>query len=218
MSVYRHFGYQFHGFQIDNIPLRSSHASVFLKSTLEVQSICNSMTHWSCQAPMVLVPFKKKKKNGIFFNSGDTPIRHLGILIGHNPGLCATAMFTRIKTSLARAVAHWSARKLSFLGRVHVAKQALASRLWYFATFVSPPDALRKDISNIIYAYIAGSPSPQATPHLYPNREVSSLPYDTGGVRLVDIRIQISALQAKLIARILETLGRHCSSNGFKGL
>ena len=144
---------------------------------------------------------------GIEFNSREKPIRHLGILVGHDPDLCATAMFDRIKNSLARAVAHWSAKNLSFLGRVHVAKQALASRLWYFATFITPPKEILKSIVKLIYRFIVGKDpaSPiSAIPALHPNRSVSSLPYDMGGLRLVDVPTQIAALQAKLIARVLE--------------
>ena len=50
---------------------------------------------------------------------------------------------------------HWSARGLSFLGRVHVAKQVLAASLWYHATFQQPPKQLLQQISRQLSQYVA---------------------------------------------------------------
>ena len=117
---------------------------------------------------------------GITFQGPDSPVRHLGILIGHDPQLCAATMYSRIQISLSQAVSLWSAWKLSFLRRVHVAKQALASRLWYFATFVSPPKPLLLQICASIVGFIVGrNPSSATTvPPLHPSRSICALPVD----------------------------------------
>ena len=54
-------------------------------------------------------------------------------------------------------VCHWSARGLSFLGRVHVAKQVLAASLWYHATFQRPSEQLLNQISSQLHNYVAST-------------------------------------------------------------
>ena len=50
----------------------------------------------------------------------------------------------------------------------------------------------------------ANRPVVAGTAHLYPSRDVSSRAVDQGGIALVDIRAQLTALQAKVIGRLLE--------------
>ena len=80
------------------------------------------------------------------------------------------------------------------------------SRVWYFATFISPSKEMMTVINNLIYRFVVGktSASTQSTPHLHPNRHIASLPCHVGGVRLVDVPTQVQALQGKLVARLLE--------------
>ena len=114
-------------------------------------------------------------------------------------------MYDRIISCLRMRVGHWSARRLSFLGRVHVAKQVLGASLWYHATFVRPSKPQLDRIVAIIMAFVAGADVRAGhVPPLFPNRALSSLDWAQGGVRLVDVDGMICALQAKLVARLLE--------------
>ena len=63
--------------------------------------------------------------------------------------------FTGIYHAIKAKVCHWSARGLSFLGRVHVAKQVLAASLWYHATFQRPSEQLLNQISSQLRNYVA---------------------------------------------------------------
>ena len=102
-------------------------------------------------------------------------------------------------------VGHWSAKRLSFLGRAYVAKQVLGASLWYHAMFVRPSPQQLLRIIAIIMAYVAGKDAASTSAvRLFPNRLVSSLDWRAGGVRLIDVEAMIVALQAKLIARLLE--------------
>ena len=47
-------------------------------------------------------------------------------------------MYERLISGLHMRVGHWSAKRLSFLGRAHVAKQVLGASIWYHAMFVRP--------------------------------------------------------------------------------
>ena len=65
--------------------------------------------------------------------------------------------FTGIHQTIKAKARHWSARGLSFLGRVHVAKQVLAASLWYHATFQQPPKQLLQQISRQLSQYVASA-------------------------------------------------------------
>ncbi len=52
--------------------------------------------------------------------------------------------FTGIYHAISAKVRHWAACGLSFLGKVHVAKQVLAASLWYHTSFQRPSEQLLK--------------------------------------------------------------------------
>ena len=135
--------------------------------------------------------------------------------------------FTGIHQAIKAKARHWSARGLSFLGRVHVAKQVLAASLWYHATFQQPPKQLLQQISRQLSQYVATAqhhnhsdaalalaqgnsqdsaalPAPAPSAALFPRVLTSSLPPAQGGVGLVEVPTQIQALQAKVVSRLLE--------------
>ena len=129
--------------------------------------------------------------------------------------------FASIQQAIKAKVRHWSPRGLSFLGRVHVAKQVLAASLWYHATFHAtfqqPPKQLLQHTSKQLSQYVASAqhhshsdaalaltqgntqdsvallaPTPSAA--LFPRVLTSSLPPAQGGVGLVEVPSQIQAL------------------------
>jgi hypothetical protein len=144
---------------------------------------------------------------GITFSSPTSPIRHLGILLGHNPSLCAKQMYEVLAGRMQRGLGRWSARQLSFLGRVYVAKQCLASMLYFHASFVPPPGSVSQHLTQLLTAYISGaasSPGLGRKARLFPRRPTCALDWGLGGVRLADLNIAFTALQAKVMARLLE--------------
>ena len=142
---------------------------------------------------------------GVPFVPHGGSIKHLGVQVGRDLSACSHAMYERIISGLLQRVGHWSARRLSFLGRVHVAKQVLGASLWYHAVFMRPEPAQLQRIASIIVAFVAGiDVASGRRVALYPNRLVSSLDWAQGGVRLVDVDAMILALQAKLVARVLD--------------
>ena len=61
----------------------------------------------------------------VTFSSHAGQVKHLGVYVGHDAAACSERMYDRIISGLRMRVGHWSARRLSFLGRAHVAKQVL---------------------------------------------------------------------------------------------
>lgn len=134
-----------------------------------------------------------------FVAKGQT-IKHLGVRMGTDPTQAANEMYKPILAAVRARVRHWSARQLSLLGRIHVAKQVLASVLTYHVTFVTPPPAVLRDLISSIMTFVSGT----ATTRMLPSKAVHSLPWDQGGTRLVSLHTVIVTMQAKVIARLLE--------------
>ena len=93
----------------------------------------------------------------IQYVSTTSTIRHLGILIGGDAAATATARDTQLKGrlhSIRNRAAVWSKHNLSYLGRVYVARQALASMLSYHFTFLDPDEATLTSLRQAIHGYV----------------------------------------------------------------
>ncbi len=80
----------------------------------------------------------------ISFITGQHTIKHLGVLMGYDMQAASNQQFITIYHAISAKVRYWAARGLSFLGRVHVAKQVLAASLWYHASFQRPSELLKQ--------------------------------------------------------------------------
>ncbi len=84
-------------------------------------------------------------------------VRHLGVLISAAGQDAATrAMFAKRLTAVRLHIRSWARFNLSYLGRLHVAKQVLANSLCYHASFMMPPAViLEQIIVNCIDRFVA---------------------------------------------------------------
>ena len=64
----------------------------------------------------------------ISFITGQQTVRHLGVCLGYDMSTACHQTFAGIHQAIKAKARHWSARGLSFLGRVHVAKQVMDSK------------------------------------------------------------------------------------------
>ncbi|GAB4822218.1 hypothetical protein N2152v2_009264 [Parachlorella kessleri] len=146
--------------------------------------------------------------SGVLFPPPQAPIRHLGIFLSTDPTAGHAKSFAGLLHGVRETAALWRQHHLSWLGRAYVAKQVLASKVTYHATFVPPEASMWARITHVISAFVAGSGvdgdgtggggiSP-------PAQHVCSLPWEEGGVALVDPSIQAECLQAKVAARLLQ--------------
>ena len=83
--------------------------------------------------------------SGITFVRRGQSVRHLGIRISTDPHTAALETYTAILGAVRQAANHWVSRQLTLIGRVHVAKQVLASKVTYHATFISIPPSMAKE-------------------------------------------------------------------------
>ena len=80
-----------------------------------------------------------------------------------------------------------------------MAKQVLASKVTYHATFIPIPPSVAKELTACLVSFLSG-----AGPTLRPGRAVFALPWEQGGMRLIQLPDMEAALQAKVISRLFE--------------
>ena len=77
--------------------------------------------------------------SGVTFVQREESARHLGIRISTGPHTAALKTYAAILGAVRQAASHWISRQLTTIGSVHVAKQVLASKVAYHATFIPIP-------------------------------------------------------------------------------
>ena len=145
---------------------------------------------------------------GVPFVAPGDHTRHLGVLLSAGDAVgAAKAMFAKRRAGVFLRVRSWARFNLSYLGRVHVAKQVLANTFCYHATFVAPPPEVLQQVVECIDSFVvlgrvleAGEAPPLR--HV-PSAAVESLPWALGGLRRADIPAHSMALNAKVAAALL---------------
>ena len=145
--------------------------------------------------------------SGIPFAAAGDTVRHLGVLLGSEAAQATSALFAKRVAALKAAIIRWQALPLTFVGRLHVAKQALASLLYYHATFIPPPADTLKLMERFICNYIQrpaqGDAAGLQRCMQHPSRAAAALPVKDGGMGMVALAVQIRANQAKVGALLL---------------
>ena len=106
------------------------------------------------------------------------------------------------------AIRQWGRFALSYLGHPYIAKQVLASMVYYHAQFIRPEPAQLQEMVGLIARFVArpahdgaGVEDPRAYIQ-HPQHAASSLQPLDGGVAAVDLLTQVDVLQAKIVARM----------------
>ena len=100
----------------------------------------------------------------------------------------------------------WGRFALSYLSRLYIAKQVLASMVYYHAQFIRPKPAQLQEIDGLIARFVARPAHDGAGVQdhrafmQHPQLIATSLQPLDGGVADVDLRMQIDVLQAKIVA------------------
>lgn len=146
---------------------------------------------------------------GVPFLAPEQHVRHLGVLLSvGDPEGARKAMFAKRRAGVQLRVRSWSRFDLSYLGRLHVAKQVLASSLYYHATFVPPPEGVLGDIVACIdqfvgFGRLVDPGEGGGVQRGFPSAAVETLPFELGGLRRADIPAQVMALHGKVAAMLL---------------
>ena len=119
--------------------------------------------------------------------------------------LPSEALYQGILAKVQARVGQWAGHHLSFMGRAYIAKQILMSLFTYHAIFIPVPRLVLRQLSSAIYTFVAANrPAAAGQAYLFPRREVCSLDIAQGGINLLAIPEQITALRAKVIGRLME--------------
>lgn len=143
----------------------------------------------------------------VVFVAAAAHLRHLGILLSAGSQAAATrVMFEKRLTAVRLRVRDWCKFDLSYLGRLHVAKQVLASSLYFHASFFFPPQDLLDQLVDCIDLFVVmGRLAEGVVPPLQhvPCAAIECLSREMGGLRRADIPVQLGALHAKVAALML---------------
>ena len=188
--------------------------TIHLRTRADISAALAGSVHLYCQASASLVNAAKSHgfelgnpqafagldtQSGIPYTARGESIRHLGIRLNTTPLTGETETYTSILGAVRTTASHWAARNLTMIGRIHVAKQVLASKVTYHATFIPAPAWFARDLASCIQRFITGGALA-----LRPCREAFALPWNQGGMRLVTIPNMIASLQSKVVSRFLE--------------
>ncbi len=91
----------------------------------------------------------------------------------------------------------WKRFKLSFPGRINIAKTLLYSQIGYIGCIITPTNEQIKLMEEIIFNYVRGN--------LSISKEKCSAKPEVGGIGLIDIKQYIVALQVNWVKRALES-------------
>ena len=146
-----------------------------------------------------------------FPSPGDEPPRHLGIPLTTNMTTAANLCYTSRIQRLQHIGRGWQRHGLSFVGRVHVAKQVLGNALAYHLSFVPPTPPQLAALRKCIDGFTAWSLLPEDASLVCHNRAllkptpvVACQDRAMGGVCHLDLDSFLAALHAKPLAQIAQ--------------
>ena len=158
-------------------------------------------------------------------------VRHLGVPVapGVDPGVVAHAAFAHRVGGLVKEAITWRSQALSLVGRVHIARQCMASQLVYPLGYLRPDPAQLQQLSLPITRFVASANHPaDAAPYsdrLFPCTAAFALPREEGGLGFPVLQCFSVAMQAKLIAQMpgvavrpWQALVRHLLADPVTGL
>ena len=194
---------------LDDLPPALQALQLFCSATNARLNVDKSQGLLLGAHPDVDSPDGTHAPTGIRFVRPGEYVRHLGVLLARpaDQAAAAAAMHTKRLQQLHAVVRQWSPFALSYVGRLYIAKQCMASVLYYHCQFIRPATSQLNAMAAILGRFVArpcqrdSADDPRAY-MMHPSLAVSSLPREDGGLSAVDIRTQIDALQAKLIARL----------------
>ena len=136
----------------------------------------------------------------------DEPATLLGVPFTTDYSLAQARAFDRRVPALWAARKPWEAVHLNLLGRAHVAKQCLASKLVYHAAFHSPRRNTMQQLEACLRHFVANSADPvdqnATTTAMHPGTNTAVLPFDDGGIAMAHLPSMVAAMQAKAITSL----------------
>lgn len=201
-----------HVLAVDDLPVALAAVNLFCSATNGRLNVDKSHgLTLGAHPPLSLSDAGVHAATGLQFLRPGEHLRHLGVLLARpqDQAAAAAAMHTTRLQSMHAAMRQWGRFSLSHVGRLYIAKQVLASMVYYHAQFVRPAAAQLQEMVSLIARFVAhparggaGDEDPRAFMQ-HPQLAAASLQPLDGGLAAVDLRTQLDALQAKIVARML---------------
>ena len=147
--------------------------------------------------------WKNRTNKPLNLNWTNTCIKSLGIWVGNKVGASGSKELAKLNFAeqiekIKNKVNYWKGKGLSLMGRVRVINIFVLSRLWHRTEHYNIPKEQLDIIENIIKHFIWGKKKSGRV-----RLEVLNLPYDKGGLQLVDINSKTATQRAKHIFYLL---------------
>mgnify|MGYP001809911800 CR=1 FL=1 len=134
------------------------------------------------------------------------PPRLLGIPFTTDYPLARRLAFQNHAPGMWQARQLWSGLHLNLLGRVHVAKQCLASKAVYHSAFVSPLSATQQQMARALRHFVGNSRDAaddiSTGAAMHPGTMTAILQPEEGGVAMAHLPSMVAAMQGKNVARL----------------
>lgn len=131
----------------------------------------------------------------------DTPIKLLGLYIGHNMKDLEISNFKHKLTKIKKQFQSWIERDLSIVGRILIVKSLAISKFSFLFNLITFPQHIIKEIKQCIYEFVWKGKTRKI------KDKVLIQDYEYGGCRMVDIESSIKAEQLKWIKMYLGNEG-----------
>ena len=133
---------------------------------------------------------------GISFST--SPIKCLGIYIGHNDKDCEAANWEKKLADVDTLLLNWSKRKLTLLGKVVIINNLIIPKLIYNMTTLYMPDHIVKTLEKSIYSFLWDG--------AHKIKKCTMIQhYKNGGLNLTDIEAKHQAIKASWLPKLLNT-------------
>ena len=100
---------------------------------------------------------------------------------------------------LAKSLESWKFRTLSLKGKSMIINTLALSGLWYTESVISLPAWAKKRINRIFFDFLWSGKNKKI------QREVCYLPYELGGLKVVNVALKYKALLAKSVVFITDS-------------
>ena len=126
-----------------------------------------------------------------------TVIRYLGIYIGHDKNKCHQMNWISKLEKLQKILDNWRKRYTTIFGRVTIIKSLALPKIIFSATMLPIPDGIVKEINKIIFQFLwDGQEKIKRSTLIGANNQ--------GGLSMIDIESQLTALKAAWIPRMIK--------------
>ena len=201
------------GIQIDKIKIKISQyaddTTLFLNNVNSLEEALKLLDKYGKISGLKINPSKteamwlgaqKNNKTEPFGIKWTKSVKILGIHFSHDKTAREKCNFENIIPSITKIVNMWKQRKLTLFGKIIILKSLLVSKLVYKASVLSIPDHIINSVSHLLHKFLWNGPDKV-------KRSVVCGEYNTGGLKMVNIRNFVKSLKLSWICKFYSAEG-----------